>query len=108
MRQDLSSATPLDTVIKNLTFVFSSTPKDLATLMTREFNADPNLHKNPNVDLVGDYATIGAPTEEFEWMWTWRPPKPVEGRGGGFRTCCSVRYLVPDAWAAASSCDTSD
>ena len=83
----------VDTSIKGLTFLFAPTLKDLDTLVTREFNADPNLHKNPNVDLVGDYSTEGAPSEQFEWSWKWRPPKLVEDKGGGWRNSCSfVEY----------------
>lgn len=83
----------IDTLIKGLTFAFAPTLKDLDALVTREFNADPNLHKNPNVDLVGDYSTEGAPVEQFEWSWKWRPPKVVEDRGGGWRNSCSfVEY----------------
>lgn len=107
MRQSLPpSATPvsphtsapnpvvgIDTIIKGLTFVFAPTLKDLDALVTREFNADPNLHKNPNVDLVGDYSTDGALFEQFEWSWKWRPPKVVEDRGGGWRNSCGfVEY----------------
>lgn len=80
----------IDTVINSLTFLYASTPRELETLVTREFNADPNLHKNPNVDLVGDYSTAGSPVETFEWSWKWRPPKPEKDRGGGWRTSCGV------------------
>ena len=59
----------------------------------REFHSDPNLHKNPNVDLVGDYSTSGSPSVQFNWTWRWRPPKPTEDRGGGWRNVCSfVEY----------------
>ena len=88
-----SSQKPLDTAVKGLTFVFASTSKELDTLVTREFNADPNLHKNPNVDLVGDYMTDGKAQDQFEWSWKWRPPKPNEDKGGGWRNSCSfVEY----------------
>ncbi|KAI9718344.1 MAG: hypothetical protein M1828_006746 [Chrysothrix sp. TS-e1954] len=86
-------ASLLDTAINGLTFTFASTPKDLDTLVTREFNADPNLHRHPNVDLVGDYSTAGQVREHFEWSWKWRPPKPIEDSGGGWRNACSfVEY----------------
>ncbi|KAI9658817.1 MAG: hypothetical protein M1831_003843 [Alyxoria varia] len=89
---DLAS-TDADTVIKGLTFIFAPTTRDLDTLVTREFNADPNLHKNPNVDLVGDFSTVGKTSENFEWSWKWRPPKGAEDKGGGWRTSCSfVEY----------------
>lgn len=63
--------------------------------MTREFHADPNLHKNANVELVGDYSTDGSPSITFEWPWTWKPPKSSEDRGGGWRNSCSVRHTRP-------------
>lgn len=86
-------STSLDTTINSLTFVFAPTPKELDTLVTREFNADPNLHRNPNVDLVGDYSTSGSPLEQFEWSWRWRPSKPLEDRAAGWRNTCSfVEY----------------
>lgn len=58
--------------------------------MTREFHADPNLHKNSNVELVGDFSTGGSPSVSFEWSWKWKPPRPIEDRGGGWRNTCSV------------------
>ncbi|KAF2280817.1 ArfGap-domain-containing protein [Westerdykella ornata] len=83
----------VDTVINGLTFVFASTPKELENLVTREFHANPNLHKNPLVELVGDYSTGGTPSVQFQWTWKWKPPKAQEERGGGWRTSCSfVEY----------------
>lgn len=84
----------IDTVINSLTFILASNPRELDTLLTREFNADPNLHRNPNVDLVGDYSTAGNASEEFEWAWRWRPPKSAEDKGGGWRNTCSVCTYV--------------
>jgi hypothetical protein len=55
-----------------------------------ESELDPNLHKNNNVDLVGDYSTSGNASVTFEWTWKWKPPKPAEDRGGGWRNSCSV------------------
>lgn len=61
--------------------------------MTREFHADPNLHKNANVELVGDYSTAGNPSLQFDWSWRWRPPKLLEDRVNGWRNTCSfVEY----------------
>src|ERR1700710_2034386 len=81
---------PVDTVINGLTYVSASTAKEVETLVTREFHADPNLHKNANVQLVGDYSTGGTQFVSFEWSWKWRPPKVAEDRGGGWRNDCSV------------------
>lgn len=82
-----------DTFINGLTFAFASTGKDLDNLVTREFHADPNLHKNANVELVGDYSTAGNPSLQFDWSWRWRPPKLLEDRGNGWRNTCSfVEY----------------
>ncbi|RDW63940.1 centaurin beta [Coleophoma crateriformis] len=83
----------VDTVINGLTYVSASTAKEVENLVTREFHADPNLHKNANVQLVGDYTTGGSQSVSFEWSWKWRPPKPIEDRGGGWRNECSfVEY----------------
>ena len=83
----------MDTFVNGLTFAFASSNKDLDNLVTREFHADPNLHKNSNVELVGDYSTNGCPSMRFEWSWRWRPPKLIEDRGGGWRNICSfVEY----------------
>ncbi|KAF1984494.1 ArfGap-domain-containing protein [Aulographum hederae CBS 113979] len=91
-----SADNPVDTVINGLTLVFAPTPKDIDNLVTREFHADPNLHKNSNVQLVGDtgdYSTDGSQSVQFQWTWKWKPPKPAEDRGGGWRNCCSfVEY----------------
>ena len=97
VRQSQSSASglsePVDTFINGLTFAFASNAKDLDNLVTREFHSDPNLHKNANVELVGDYSTGGSPSVRFDWSWKWRPPKTVEDRGGGWRnTCCFAEY----------------
>ncbi|KAL2271310.1 hypothetical protein VTJ83DRAFT_681 [Remersonia thermophila] len=84
---------PVDTNINGLTFVFASTPREVENLVTREFHADPNLHKNPNVSLVGSYSTEGSPSVTFDWTWRWKPPKALEDRGGGWRNTCSfVEY----------------
>ncbi|KAF4630661.1 hypothetical protein G7Y89_g7474 [Cudoniella acicularis] len=83
----------VDTIINGLTYVSASTAKEVETLVTREFHADPNLHKNANVQLVGDFSTGGSQSVSFEWSWKWRPPKPTEDRGGGWRNHCSfVEY----------------
>jgi Arf-GAP/SH3 domain/ANK repeat/PH domain-containing protein len=81
---------PSDTQINGLTFVFASTPREVENLVTREFHADPNLHKNANVALVGSYSTEGSPSVTFDWTWRWKPPKITEDRGGGWRNSCSV------------------
>lgn len=85
----------VDTNINGLTFVFASSSKDLDNLVTREFHANPNLHKNPQVELVGDYSTGGHASVQFQWSWKWTPPKTPESRGGGWRTSCSVGILDP-------------
>ncbi|KAG9236897.1 centaurin beta [Amylocarpus encephaloides] len=86
-------ASLVDTAITGLTYVSASTAKEVENLVTREFHADPNLHKNANVQLVGDYSTGGSQSVSFEWSWKWRPPKPTEDRGGGWRNNCSfVEY----------------
>ncbi|KAL9014956.1 MAG: hypothetical protein Q9173_000410 [Seirophora scorigena] len=97
VRQSQSSVSdthsPIDTFINGLTFAFASNSKELDNLVTREFHADPNLHKNSNVELVGDISTGGSPFVQLDWTWRWRPPKPAEDRGGGWRHLCSfVEY----------------
>ncbi|KAF1845566.1 ArfGap-domain-containing protein [Cucurbitaria berberidis CBS 394.84] len=83
----------VDTFINGLTFVFASSSRELDNLVTREFHANPNLHKNPQVELVGDYSTGGSSSVQFQWSWKWTPPKTNESRGGGWRTSCSfVEY----------------
>ncbi|KAI1820221.1 ArfGap-domain-containing protein [Xylaria intraflava] len=91
-REDTSAN---DTQINSLTYVYASTDRELDTLVTREFQADPNLHKNVNVELVGDYATDNGSSISFEWSWKWRPPRAVEDRGGGWKNVCSfVEYDI--------------
>ncbi len=80
----------VDTNINGLTFVFAPSDKDLDNLVTREFHANPNLHKNPQVELVGDYSTAGHSSVQFQWSWKCCPPRTPESRGGGWRTSCSV------------------
>ena len=79
----------VDTQIAGLTYIFASNPKEVDNLVVREFHANPNLHKNSNVELVGDYTTGGSASVQFNWSWKWRPPKPTEDRGGGWRSSCS-------------------
>ncbi|KAF4123578.1 Arf-GAP with SH3 domain, ANK repeat and PH domain-containing protein [Geosmithia morbida] len=82
-----------DTNISGLTFAYGSTTREVDNLLTREFHADPNLHKNANVELVGDYGTNGSPAVTFEWTWKWKPPRAVEDKTGGWRnSCCFVEY----------------
>lgn len=90
-----ATAQPTDTNISGLTFAYASTPRELENLVTREFHADPNLHKNANVDLVGDYSTNGSASVSFEWTWKWKPPKVAEDKGGGWRNSCSVTSSLP-------------
>jgi Arf-GAP/SH3 domain/ANK repeat/PH domain-containing protein len=78
-----------DISISGLTFAHASNPRDLDTLVTREFHADPNLHKNSNVQLIGDYSTNGNSAIQYDWSWKWRPPKASEDKGGGYRNSCS-------------------
>ncbi|KAI4601427.1 hypothetical protein KJ359_011556 [Pestalotiopsis sp. 9143b] len=93
IRQDFSSGAAADTHINGLTYVYASNSREVENLVTREFHADPNLHKNANVELVGDFNTGGSSSVTFEWTWKWRPPKPLEDRGGGWRNACSfVEY----------------
>lgn len=88
-----AGSSAVDTTISGLTYIFASTPKEVENLVVREFHSDPNLHKNANVQLVGDYGTGGSQSVQFSWMWKWRPPKMAEDRGGGWRNCCSfVEY----------------
>ncbi|KAK5110843.1 hypothetical protein LTR62_005554 [Meristemomyces frigidus] len=87
------SSTGVDTHISGLTFIYASSAKEVENLVVREFHSDPNLHKNSNVELLGDYSTSGHPSIQFTWNWKWRHPKPTEDRGGGWRNSCSfVEY----------------
>lgn len=86
-----------DTAIVGLTFLFASSANELENLVTKEFHANPNLHKNPNVELIGDCSTNGNPHVQFQWSWKWKPPKQTEDRGGGWRNICSVGSILPAA-----------
>ncbi|KAK5134294.1 hypothetical protein LTR08_006723 [Meristemomyces frigidus] len=87
------SSSSIDTQVAGLTYIFASNPKEVENLVVREFHSDPNLHKNSNVELVGDYTTGGSASVQFNWTWKWRPPKSAEDRGGGWRNSCSfVEY----------------
>jgi Arf-GAP/SH3 domain/ANK repeat/PH domain-containing protein len=92
-----SPSTSADTVINGLTFVYAPSSRELENLVTREFHANPNLHKNSLVELVGDYTTGGSASVQFQWSWKWKPPKPMEDRGGGWRTSCSFVEYDPRA-----------
>ncbi|KAK6362749.1 hypothetical protein TWF730_000204 [Orbilia blumenaviensis] len=82
-----------DTNITGLTFILASNHRELDDLVTREFHADPNLHKHANVDFLGDYSTGGSPSVSFTWNWKWRPPKGVAEKSSGYRnTCAFVEY----------------
>ncbi|KAK4937823.1 hypothetical protein LTR10_021626 [Elasticomyces elasticus] len=79
----------VDTTVTGLTFAYAPNAKELDNLVTREFHADPNLHKNDNVQFIGEFATNGNPVISYEWNWRWKPPKIHEDKGGGWRNCCS-------------------
>ncbi|KAJ5664749.1 hypothetical protein N7462_011562 [Penicillium macrosclerotiorum] len=79
-----------DTVLTGLTFAHASNSKELDTLITREFHANPNLQNNSNVQLIGNFSTDGSPSVSFDWSWTWKPPKATEDKGGGWRNSCSL------------------
>ncbi|CAK7203790.1 hypothetical protein SEUCBS139899_006538 [Sporothrix eucalyptigena] len=88
-----TAASAVDTMINGLTFVQASNLREVENLLTREFHADPNLHKNSNVELVGDFSTGGSPSVTFDWSWRWKPPRTTEDKGGGWRNSCSfVEY----------------
>lgn len=91
--EEAAGTAPIDTSIHGLTFINASNSRDLENLVTTEFHADPNLHKNPNVFLLGDKSTDGSPSVQFDYKWQWRPPQGGEGRGGGWRNTCSVCLL---------------
>ena len=78
-----------DTSITGLTFAYATNTKELDTLVTREFHNDPNLHRNSNVQLIGDYSTGGSPSVQYEWTWKYKPPRGPEGRSTGWRNSCS-------------------
>ncbi|KIW98680.1 uncharacterized protein Z519_00341 [Cladophialophora bantiana CBS 173.52] len=84
-----TSTAAVDATITGLTFAYAQNAKELDTLVTREFHADPNLHKNSNVQFIGDFGTHGSPAVTYEWTWHWKPPKAQEDKGGGWRNCCS-------------------
>lgn len=79
-----------DTNLTGLTFAHASNSKELDTLITREFHANPNLQDNSNVQLIGNFSTDGTPSVSFEWTWRWKPPKGIEDKGGGWRNSCSL------------------
>lgn len=94
MRRREDGPVPIETAVNGLTFVVAPNQRVLESLVTREFHADPNLHKNPNVNLVGDFSTDGSSAIQFHWNWTWRPPY---GGGDGVNlgwknTCSFVEY----------------
>ncbi|KAK6357599.1 hypothetical protein TWF718_001907 [Orbilia javanica] len=87
------AGTTTDTNITGLTFILASNHRELDDLVTREFHADPNLHKHANVEFLGDYSTGGSPSVSFTWSWKWRPPKGVGEKSSGYRnTCAFVEY----------------
>lgn len=91
IRRKEDGSMPIDTVINGLTFVVAPNQRVLDSLVTREFHADPNLHKNPNVNLVGDFSTDGSSAVQFEWNWAWKPPNGnSDGANFGWRNACSV------------------
>ncbi|QIX00045.1 hypothetical protein AMS68_005562 [Peltaster fructicola] len=82
-----------DTHISGLTFISGSTSKEVENMVVREFHADPNIHKSPNVHLLGDYTTGGSTSVQVTWTWKWQPPKALEDKGNGWRNSCSfVEY----------------
>ncbi|RHZ52572.1 hypothetical protein Glove_460g5 [Diversispora epigaea] len=83
--------------VKGLTFINVSSEKELSRIVTVEFNDDPNLHKHPNVTLVGNYYTDEVQISEVEWSWKWSPPHNMEEIHQGWRNyCCFAEYDEKD------------
>ncbi|CAJ0886275.1 14520_t:CDS:2 [Entrophospora sp. SA101] len=79
--------------IKGLTFINVASEKELARILTVEFNDDPNLHKHPNVTLIGDYGPDGSKPSDNEWTWKWSPPHNMDEIHRGWRNhCCFAEY----------------
>ena len=75
-----------NTGISGLTYMFGHDRKELDHLINREFHANPNLHKNSNVELLGDYNTAGQLDSPIQWTWVWKPPRLHEMPPSGWRT----------------------
>jgi Arf-GAP/SH3 domain/ANK repeat/PH domain-containing protein len=99
-KEETAGTASVSTTINGLTFITASNAREIDNLVTREFHADPNLHKNPNVNLVGDYSTDGSNAVQFDYKWRWRPPQGLEDKVGiGWRNTCSV---CPLSWRTSS------
>ncbi|CAG8653164.1 11959_t:CDS:2, partial [Acaulospora morrowiae] len=84
------------TDVKGLTFINAAGEKELERILTVEFNDDPNLHKHPNVTLVGNYEVNETQTE-IEWTWMWSPPHNIDEVYRGWRNyCCFSEYDAKD------------
>ncbi|CAG8477971.1 8965_t:CDS:2 [Ambispora gerdemannii] len=76
--------------LKGLTFINATNEKELARILTVEFNVDPNLHRHANVALLGDFT---PKQEEIEWTWKWVPPHTMDESHHGWRNhCCFAEY----------------
>ncbi|CAI2171027.1 3349_t:CDS:2 [Funneliformis geosporum] len=84
--------------VKGLTFINVASERELARILTVEFNDDPNLHKHPNVTLVGNYESDGIKTSENEWTWKWSPPHNMDEvhRDNTFTLLASFTFWVAD------------
>ncbi|KAG9304459.1 hypothetical protein G9A89_020023 [Geosiphon pyriformis] len=79
--------------LKGLTFINAANEKELARILTVEFNDDPNLHKHPNVDLLGNFVSDGTQPDLIEWTWKWEPPHLMDEDHHGWRNhCCFAEY----------------
>ncbi|CAG8499105.1 13175_t:CDS:2 [Ambispora leptoticha] len=97
--------------LKGLTFINAANEKELARILTVEFNVDPNLHRHANVALLGDFT---PKSEDIEWTWKWVPPSLMDEAHHGWRNhCCFAEYNKKEHtfqvlgsftfWVAASS-----
>ncbi|RGB42004.1 hypothetical protein C1646_684264 [Rhizophagus diaphanus] len=83
--------------VRGLTFINVASEKELARILTVEFNDDPNLHKHPNVTLIGNYESDGMIKLEKEWTWEWLPPHNTDEIHRGWRNhCCFAEYDAND------------
>ncbi|CAB5137606.1 unnamed protein product [Rhizophagus irregularis] len=56
-----------------------------------------DLHKHPNVTLIGNYESDGMVKLEKEWTWEWLPPHNTDEIHRGWRNhCCFAEYDAND------------
>lgn len=77
------------TGLSSLTFVSAGSVKQLDSFIKNEFFHNPNIQKEKNVVLLGDFNAKGDHPQiiSFDFLWQWHAPEPNSDKGNKSVVC---------------------